>query len=359
MNLTNIPLLRMSNQCISESLFERPEEVVSWFGAVQSQDYAAAKWAVGLRSVNLTDGLLDNALAEGRILRTHLLRPTWHFVAPSDIRWILQLTAPRIHKQMAHWYRSSGLDGQIQKKTDAAISQALQGHRQLTRSELAVEIRKSVPVNITNLQITFLMLHAELEGIVCSGGLKGKAHTYALLDERVPQTKTLTHEEALCKLTKRYFRSHGPATARDFCWWASLPMVEAKTGIDMLTFDLQRATIGGKDYFFMASKNESSPPTTVVLLPNYDEYIVGYTDRTAVFDKKNSLGLDSRQNPLFQNTLVVNGKIVGNWKRTFQDGKVNVFVKPFENLPAVKRALIDAAVKRYAKFLELMPELIL
>jgi len=196
----------MLNQRITEASFKHPQEVVSWFGAMQAQDYSAAKWAVTLRSNNLTDNLLDQAFAEGKILRTHVLRPTWQFVTPADIRWLLQLSSLRIHEQMRHWYLISGLDTDMFKKTDATIAKVLKGGNQLTRTEIGSVLKQSnIGVELNNLRLTFMMLHAEVEGIICSGALRGKEHTYALLDERAPQNRHLTHDEALAELVKRYF----------------------------------------------------------------------------------------------------------------------------------------------------------
>ncbi len=219
MNLEEISRLRLVNQHIPAASFEYPEEVVSWFGAMQAQDYSAAKWAVALRSTSLTDKSLDEAFADGKILRTHVLRPTWQFVTPADIHWMLQLSAQRIHQQMAHWYRGSGLDNTLFKKTNAIIAKTLHGNKQLTRPEIASALKQSnIGVELNNLRLTFIVLHAEVEGVICSGALKGKQHTYALLEERAPQTKKLTNDEALAELTKRYFLSHGPATIKDYSW---------------------------------------------------------------------------------------------------------------------------------------------
>ena len=213
---------------------------MSWFGAIQAQDYSAAKWAVALRSTSLTDKSLDEAFADGKILRTHVLRPTWQFVTPADIYWLLQLSAQRIHQQMAHWYRTSGLDNSLFKKTDAIMAKILQGNKQLTRPEIASILKQSnIGVELNNLRLTFIILHAEVEGVVCSGALKGKQHTYAFLDERVPQKRKLTRDEALAELTERYFLSHGPATIKDYSWWSGLSTIGAKSGIEMLKSKLR------------------------------------------------------------------------------------------------------------------------
>ncbi len=267
MNLSDIKQLRMHNQCISESLFELPEQVVSWLGVMQAQDYTAAKWAVALRCNNLTNSLLDQAFAEGKILRTHVLRPTWQLVTPADIGWMLQLSAQRVHEQMAHWYRSSGLDNAVFKKTNAIITKVLRGGNQLTRFEIgSVFKHSSIGFELNNLQLAFIMLHAELDGVVCSGALKGKEHTYALLEERAPKTIKLTRDEALAELTKRYFASHGPATVKDYAWWSSLSVAEVKRGIEIVASQLNHETLAGHDYWFVIS-DDNKPDSKSAHLP--------------------------------------------------------------------------------------------
>ncbi len=360
MNLKDIVQLRLSNQRITENLFERPEEVVSWFGAIQAQDYSAAKWAIALRSNSLSNSCLDQAFAEGKILRTHVLRPTWHFVAPTDIRWMLQLSAQRVNEQMTHWYHSAGLTSNAFKKANAVITKVLQGGKQLKRTEIASELKKSnLGIALNNLTLTFIMLHAELDGVVCSGALKGKQQTYSLLDERAPKTRKLTHDEALAKLTKRYFESHGPATIKDYSWWSSLSVVDARRGIDMVSSELTHETITKQDYWFVNPDRKPSSKAAILLLPNFDEYIIGYTDRTAIFDESFASGLDARHNPLFQNTILIDGQIMGTWKRTIQKSNAIVVAKPFIKLSNPKQELLEKAVLRYSKFLEVPSELVI
>jgi hypothetical protein len=358
-NVSDITSLRLHNQGLVEALFVRPEEVVSWFGAMQAQDYAAAKWAVALRSSEVTNSSLDRAFAEGKILRTHVLRPTWQFVFPADIRWMLQLLAPRVHQFNAHWYRSVGLDNDVFLKADATLSKVLEGGKQLTRSEIASVLKQSkIGVGLSNLQLAFIMMHAELDGVVCSGALKGKQHTYALLDERVPRSEEFTRDEALAELTKKYFASHGPATVNDYSWWSSLSVVEVKRGMEMLSPKLIREKIGVQDYWFFAPKKiKPKSNTALCLLSNFDEYIIGYTDRSAIFDASYAKGLDARHNPLFQPTVVLDGQIVGTWKRTIQKHTIIVTAKLFIKLPKLNQELLKKAIERYSEFMELPAEL--
>ncbi len=211
---------------------------------------------------------------------------------------------------------------------------------------------------MNNLQLAFIMMHAELDGVVCSGVLKGKQHTYALLDERAPGSNEFTQDEALAELTKRYFTSHGPATIKDYCWWSGLSVAEVKRGMEILSPKLVHEKIGGQDYWFFAhEKVKPKSSNALCLLPNFDEYIIGYTDRSAIFDAANAQGKDARHNPLFQPTIMLDGQIVGTWKRTIQKRKVTVTAKPFIKLPNPKQELLTKAMERYSKFIELPVEL--
>jgi hypothetical protein len=211
----NIIASRLHNQHISRPDFNTPAEAVQWLGAVQAQDYAAAKWALGLRMKAGSDPALDQAFADGTILRTHVMRPTWHFVTPSDIHWMLELTSKRINAAMSYNFRRLGLDASVFKRSNSALVEALRDGNQLTRLEL-VSILKHRGIKTDNLGFLHILMHAELDRLICSGARREKQFTYALLDERAPHAKTLKRDEALAELTRRYITSHGPATAQDY-----------------------------------------------------------------------------------------------------------------------------------------------
>jgi hypothetical protein len=344
---------RLHNQRLSHTNFKTPQAVVQWLGAVQAQDYAGAKWALAQRMTDTTDAALDQALADGSILRTHLLRPTWHFVTPEDIRWLLKLTAPRVLAMLGFMDRQLELDKAILKQSNAILTKALQGNKQLTRSELEVTLNKR-GIKTTNLRMTHFMMHAELDGIVCSGGRRGKQFTYALLEERVPQTKSVTREDALVELTSRYLTSHGPATLQDFVWWSGLTTSDARQGIESIKSKLNSETIDNQTYWFVDTgipKKDKHP--VVNLLPNFDEYVVGYTDRSAIFDISHTDKLDSRGSVLAQYTIVLNGQVVGTWKRTLKKNAVVIELSPFIKLTGAEYQSVTTAVERFGKFLEL------
>lgn len=347
----NIAHRRLHNQFLSQQTFEKPGDVVQWLGAVQAQDYGAAKWALGLRLRGASDEVIEQALASGEILRTHVMRPTWHFVAPADIRWMLMLTAPRIHAASAYYYRASELDDALFVKCNAALVEALQGSKQLTRSELASALQRA-GIDCDNLlRLTYIIMHAELDGIICSGARRGKQFTYALLDERVPPSRTLDRDEALAEFARRYFTGHGPATLQDFVWWSGLTVADAKTSLNMVASQLNREVIDGQMYWSSGSVMQANELSqTAYLLPNFDEYTVGYADRSAVIDETDLSKFDARSSVL-NNTIVLDGRVIGTWKRTLKKDSVIITPALFNQLSETEtRASVEAA-NRYAAFL--------
>ena len=345
--------LRLHSQRLSTTTFKNPAEVVGWLGAVQSQDYAGAKWALSQRVQNASNADIEQAFNEGAILRTHVMRPTWHFVRPEDIRWMLELTAPRINALCATYYRKLELDTATFKQSNALLTKNLRGGKQFTRAELTSLFQKNGISTTDLLRFTYLIVRAELDGIVCSGARRGKQFTYALLDERAPQTRTLDRDAALAELAKRYFFSHGPATLKDFVWWSGLTTSDANKGLDYIKSQLISEVENGQSYWFADVTPAEVPSSTVHLLPDYDEYTVGYTDRSMIFDSANTKKLDSRMSELAQYVIVIDGLIAGTWKRTIKRSEVVIELVRFRDLTkAEEKALADAA-ERYGKFLGL------
>jgi len=351
--ILEITAQRLRNQRLSEANFKTPNEVVQWLGAVQAQDYVAAKWALAQRMTDTTDAALDRAFADGSILRTHLLRPTWHFVTPKDIRWLLKLTAPHVLKILKSMEHQLEIDAAMIKQSNVIIVRALKSGKQLTRSEIESALQER-GIKATNLRMTHFMMHAELDGLVCSGARRGKQFTYALLDERVPETKSLTHEEALVELASRYFTSRGPATLQDFAWWSGLTMTDARNGLELVKSTLDHETLNDQIYWFLNLPSHKTNKThNVYLLPNYDEYLVGYTDRSLMFDATHINKLDSRGGILFQHTVVINGQVTGTWKRTLKKKEVVIDLAPFNTWTKAERRAITKAAESFGKFLEL------
>jgi hypothetical protein len=329
---------------------------VNWFGAVQAQDFAGAKWAVSLRTNSLADALVEQAYNDGTILRTHILRPTWHFVTPQDIRWMLMLTAPRVHKINATMYRKLQLDDAVFAKSHAVLEKALQGGKAMTRAELA-GVFEQAGIDSSDLRLTYLVMQAELEGLICSGQMKGKQFTYCLLSERAPNARILDEEEALAELTLRYFMSHGPATAKDFSLWSGLTLAQVRAGLELVKSDLIHETIVQHTYWRSPASAPHTIEPTVYLLPNYDEYGVGYADRSAIVDKSDETHPDVRGPVALNNIIVMNGKAVGLWKRIVKKRVVTLNFQLFEPISNTQREALIITARRYGDFLGLPVEL--
>lgn len=244
MRFSDVPHTRLHHQRLSSTSFTRPADVVTYLGAVQAQDYPGAKWAIGQRLRHATDAAIEKAFADGSILRTHVLRPTWHFVTPADIRWMLELTAPRIKLAIGFNCRRMSMDDALFKRSQKALVAALRGGRQLTRDTLR-QVLQRAGIATDDVRLVLILMRAELDGVICSGARIGKQFTYALLDERVPTSVTVTRDEALAELTRRYFTSRGPATVQDFVWWSGLTVADARAGIEMTGRRLVREVIDG------------------------------------------------------------------------------------------------------------------
>jgi hypothetical protein len=348
---------RLHNQLLSQTSCTQPSQVVEWLGAVQAQDYAGARWALGQRMKNATDSAIEKAFNDGKILRTHMLRPTWHFVTPKDIRWMLALTAPRVHAANASMYRKLELDQAILKKSNAALEKALRDGKQLMRSEVASVFLKT-GINAAGLRLGYFLMYAELEGLICSGARKGKQFTYALLEERVPRVKASTQDEVLAELTQRYFATRGPATLQDFTWWSGLTMAEAKKGIELVKSQFVNEAVKGQRYWFRdvdSPVREKSP--TAHLLPNYDEYFIGFKDRSAIGAVAKLAGVGGNDPSLLAHIIILDGQVIGGWKRTITKNAVRVELNLITNLTKPEQEAVVVEANRYGDFLGLPVEL--
>jgi Winged helix DNA-binding domain len=347
---------RLHNQFLSQTNLIESEQVVARLGAVQAQDYAGAKWALAQRTEGLTDAEVDDAFNKGKILRTHILRPTWHFVTPEDIRWMLALSAPRVHVGNSFMYRQLELDKAILKKGYPVLEKALQGNQYLTRIELG-SIFEKTGILAKGQRLGYLLMSAELDGIICSGPRRGKQFTYALLEERAPKVRVLDPDEALAEFTKRYFSTRGPATLHDFTWWSGLTMADAKKGIELTKPRLESEVIDGRTYWFenVSPIKENSP--TAHFLPNYDEYFIGFKDRSAIGEIVRQSKLDENNPAFIAHVIIIDGQIVGGWKRTLRKDSVVIRFSLITNLTGAEKQAIIEAAHLYSKFLGLGVEL--
>ncbi len=353
MKIADIPRLRLRCQHLTSAPLENPVEVVQRLTAVQAQDYYGALWALGLRLHNAAEADLDATFNLGAILRTHVLRPTWHFVTPEDIRWLLQLTAPRVHMRCGTGYRQLDLDEKTRQRCHEVLIQALHGGRHLTRHELGQALDKAGIKNAeTGRRLTYIVMSAELDGVLCSGPRRGKQFTYALLDEWVPPAHPRTPDEALAELTRRYFVSHGPATVHDFANWSGLTVADGRTGLDIVQNDLDCAEIDGQTYWFSPDPPpEVEHPPRAFMLSVFDEYGIGYKDRAAIANDEVSAQLGNLGNALTY-VLVLDGQLIGSSRRTLQKDVVTIQLNSFRPLNAAEHQAVAEAAQRFGAFLQ-------
>ncbi len=343
--------LRLISQQLANSNCKTPKEVVAWMGAMQAQDYNMAKWAIGIRLPGSTDNIIEDAFNRGEILRTHVMRPTWHFVTPENYRWMMELTAPRLRSATQSNDRNRGLTNEIYNKCNRIIERALEGNKQLSREEIAVELKKH-NIEIDNMQMYRIMFHAELDGIVCSGALHGRQQTYTLVEERIPPTPSLHREEALARLVRLYFTSHCPATLQDFTWWSGLSLTDAKIGLEAIKPDFISEKINGQIYWISnLHSNIAKAPASVLLLPAYDEYVISYKNREAVVASHHQPQVIS-SNGIFYPVVLKNGIVVGRWKKAATK-KANPAIDFFNPEDQETKQMTDYAVAAFRQFMSI------
>lgn len=347
---------RLLQQRITGTPFATPLDAVTSLTAVQSQDYRASLWAIGLRTHMTTEAMIEQALNEKQLVRTLLFRNTVHIIKASDIRWLIDLIGPRMRMIIANIARANNVnfDENIVAKSQEIFIKALQGGKQLTRRELIILLEKA-GIQAANLGGLLIVQCAQADGLLCYGPRRDKQQTLMLLHEWLPSTKSLSHEESLAKLTQHYFTGHGPATIEDFVWWSGLTITDCKKGIAIMKSQLNHEVIDGQEYWFASThptKNVASPKAS--LLPNYDEYMVGYKDRSAIFDISHKQKVATPQgNIIFANVVVLDGQVVGTWKRIIKKQLVEIVFTFFIQLTNKQRKAVQVATDHYEKFLGL------
>jgi hypothetical protein len=348
MNADEIIAHRLLNQQIAETKLKKPAALVSYMMAMQAQEYAQAKWAIGLRIPGLTDANVEKDFNDGKLIRTHILRPTWHWVSPADIRWMMVLSSPRVHAFNKTYYKKTELDTKTVNKCMNILVRELEGNNFQTRKALSEQFKKA-KINTDALRLSLIMMHAELEGIVCSGPRQGKQFTYRLLNELVPPAKPAPKEELLADFTYKYFNTRGPATLQDFAWWSGLSMTEVKEGIALVEKKLDSFMLNEQQYWFKPKKLKNiSKLQHTFLMPDYDEYGISYKDRELIFTGKNT----HPSNSAFYHSIVMDGIVIGSWKAIGKRENVSVNTHYTKPLNKTKERIVNNAINKYLTFID-------
>lgn len=349
MNLYEIAVERLYNQHIGCQKLKSPAEIVSWLGAIQAQDYAGAKWSIGLRLPGVSDKDVEIALKNGSMVRTWALRGTLHFVAANDFRWIVNLLAPRIISRNARRYRELGLEEEELSECSKILKNALKGGNRLTRREL-IKILQDNNISTEGQRAAYILQRASLDGFICQTVLERNIPIFTST-ERLPNTE-LTHEDALKELARRYFISHGPATLKDYVWWSGLLVKDARYGLNAIKSDLEKITVKDQTYWKFPSKlsNKVTLPK-INLLPGFDDYLLSYKDRSASITPKQAKMLKPANGGMFHPTILVNGQVTGTWKRYLRKDQVSVEIKVFRNLNNNENKILNSELRLYGEFL--------
>ncbi len=345
----NAGLRRLYHQRISHPHFMDAAEVVSWLGAMQGQDYIGTKWAFGLRLPGSTETDIDQAIADKVIMRTWAMRGTLHYVAPADIHWILGLLAPRQIAGNKGRYKELELDEPTLIRSTELIAKALQDGQHLSRPELFT-ILEANDISTAGQRGVYLLQRAGLERLIYQGEMRGKDTTFHTLDAG----QTLPRDEALSKLAYRYFSSRGPATLADYVNWSGLPITEARAGLESVKSKLIEETVNDQIYWLSQEKHQQ-PERSLYLLPGFDEYILGYKDRTAVVEPEFLDAICPGGNGIFKPTIVSDGQVVGIWKRTLKKKTVEITLEPFRPLGSDEMDVLVEAAGGYGRYLGLTP----
>lgn len=343
---------RLVSQKLLETNSNSPEEIVRHLGAMQAQDYAMAKWAIGSRC-DATEKEIEEVIDSGKIIRTHILRPTWHFVAATDIHWMLDVSGPQVKRIILSETKKYGYDEKEFERINSNIEKILAGNNHLTREEIVQELNIKKVSGEYYLSPVLIMMYAELAGLVCNGKMKGKQITYGLLEEKVlkPQSK-LTKDEGLAKLAKRYFESHGPATLLDFSWWSGFPQTTAKLAIISIESELNSVEIDNQKYWFGTNfTGVDNFCESVHFLPAFDEILISYKTREAsILLEHQSKAFTN--NGIFKPVILENGKVIGTWKRTLKKDHAKIETQFFNETEDHKKSILFEGIKSFEKYLE-------
>jgi len=341
--------IRLYNQLLSLHELKEPREVVAHMGAMQSQALEMAKWAIGARLQNSSAKEITDALNKGEVIRTHILRPTWHFVAAEDLRWMYALSYPRLKPVYRSYAKMLGADESLLYPHIPLIEELLSGGRHLTKQEIGVALAER-GVILDDDHLSLLLSFTELEGIIVNGELTGSRQTFTLLDEWAPRIPDISREEALEQLARKYFTSHGPATLQDFAWWSNLQVTECRQALEMIRPYFIRESVDGRECWMR--NDTQTPPSdhaSALLLAPFDEYVVSYKDRSEMIEEAHYSKVMTK-NGIFSPTIMLNGRIIGFWKKSMKKNVPQITLTFFEKVPKKTIRLFQPEIKRLEKF---------
>jgi hypothetical protein len=353
MKAREITARRLQNQLIASRAATSAEEVVTALGALQAQDHPGALWSIALRSAHTSQKEVERAIDARKIVRTWPMRGTLHFVPAADIRWMLDLTRERMNAVMIRRRAQLALDAKAFTKAEKVLLAAMRGAGPLARSEALGLLDRAGVATEANRGAHVLHFLAH-EGLLCFGPHAGKQPTFVLLDEWIPAAAARTRDEALALLAERYFTSHGPATVADFAWWIGLTRGEARRAIDLARPALVEVKADGLTYHMPDRALDARP--AVHLLPGFDEYMLGYTDRSAALAPAHAHRICPGGNGMFLPTFVVGGEVKGTWKRTAGKSAVTITITTFGPVSAAAREGAVRAARRYGEHTALTPK---
>jgi len=345
---------RLLSQHIAGKPLDQPQAVVRWMGAMQAQDYQQAVWAIGLRTQAGTLSAVEQAIADRMILQTWPMRGTIHFVVAENAKWMLELSAPRSLTADRLRLRQLELDERILARCSDLFHAALQGGKRLTRAGM-MQLLADAQISPAGQRGYHILWYLAQTGLICFGPMQGKEQTFVLLNEWVPDARQLSREEALAELAGRYFASHGPATLDDFARWAGLTLTDARSGLELAKPVLASEKQDARTFWFSINAPDmpTHDPSSLYLLPGFDEYLLGYKDRNDMLAAEHANRIVPGGNGIFLPMIVVGGQIVGTWKRTRKKKGLEITLLPFIS-PSVSQAqMMDQAAERYSAFLGL------
>ena len=348
--------LRMASLLLDRRDSRSTMDVVSWFGAMQAQDLASVQWSLGVRIPGATESDIDKAIDAGEVLRTWPMRGTIHLVPSRDAKWMVELSAARTVRSAAGRWRQMGLSESAAANGAETLAAALAGGKGLTRSQ-CVTVLTEAGLCAAKEHASQLLWYAAQTGVTCFGPAVGKEQSFVLLDEWALDPARPVRDEALAILALRYFRSHGPATVPDFATWSGLTLGDARKGIDGAGDALATVDVDGVAHVVAtalldsASGSQGSRRDELLVLPGFDEYMLGYRDRSLMVPAEHSHRIVPGGNGIFMSTIVAEGRVIGTWRRELKGKRVEVQAVPFDPLTKSQRATFTAAITRYAAFL--------